>query len=439
MRQTANLTSFSQHQCCQKCVHKIEKEIASQFDHLCTVHLNCSLSVFGSFRYRPAKSVILTDHTSIRALMELKNHSKRTDLSKPHRLVSEWSKCLVSLAVLQFALNMSTVCARQIFRLGSHQRWRTKPQNDLRRHPSLLSWRFRGGSSFAHSIASTDLEEVPRSHRVFLAVGSNLGDRFHNIQSALKLLERETESRLIRSSFLHQTAPMYLTNQPAFMNGAVCLETDLEPSRLLDKLKEIESRLGRDLNNGIRNGPRPVDLDILFYQERHEHGWSDIVLEETADQERRELIIPHPRIQERDFVLIPMLDIVGGSFKHPTLNTTLGCLLEDCMSLAGSESGGFDAPVRVLPLPRGRSLLFNETLIMGILNVTPDSFSDGGKWSSSVNKAAEHAIEMGSQGAGIIDVGGESTRPGAEEVLAQEEIQRTIPVIKEIRKSTQAR
>jgi dihydropteroate synthase len=78
-------------------------------------------------------------------------------------------------------------------------------------------------------------------------------------------------------------------------------------------------------------------------------------------------------------------------------------------------------------------LLFNETIIMGILNVTPDSFSDGGKCIHSVDTAASEAIQMEIEGAGIIDVGGESTRPGADDITADEELRRVIPVLTRIR------
>jgi dihydropteroate synthase len=69
--------------------------------------------------------------------------------------------------------------------------------------------------------------------------------------------------------------------------------------------------------------------------------------------------------------------------------------------------------------------------IMGILNVTPDSFSDGGRW-NSVDDAIRHGAEMHEQGADIIDVGGESTRPGAERVPVEEEQQRVLPVVREL-------
>jgi dihydropteroate synthase len=93
--------------------------------------------------------------------------------------------------------------------------------------------------------------------------------------------------------------------------------------------------------------------------------------------------------------------------------------------------------VRVIPLPRSRMLYFNETLIMGVLNVTPDSFSDGGKWEDSTRTAVERALEMEQQGAHIVDIGGESTRPGADDVSAEEELRRTIPVIEGIRERSE--
>lgn len=77
--------------------------------------------------------------------------------------------------------------------------------------------------------------------------------------------------------------------------------------------------------------------------------------------------------------------------------------------------------------------LEENTLIMGILNVTPDSFSDGGKF-SSINSAVEHAQKMVDDGADIIDIGGESTRPGAKPVTADKEIKRVLPVLKKINK-----
>lgn len=92
--------------------------------------------------------------------------------------------------------------------------------------------------------------------------------------------------------------------------------------------------------------------------------------------------------------------------------------------------------VRIFPLPDGGILsLQNRMLIMGILNVTPDSFSDGGKWNASVEQAAEHARKMIEEGADIIDIGGESTRSGAAAVTEEEEARRVIPVIRKLREA----
>jgi dihydroneopterin aldolase/2-amino-4-hydroxy-6-hydroxymethyldihydropteridine diphosphokinase/dihydropteroate synthase len=317
------------------------------------------------------------------------------------------------------------------------------PKN-VRLRSSFIS--IRGGTAtllLHNSTTPTKATETPSfRYRVYLAVGSNLGDRFQNIRNALTLLCESSENesgssstlppiRLVRTSFLHETAPMYVTDQPAFLNGAVELETNFEPHELLRRIKVVEANMGRDLERGIRNGPRPVDLDILLY-ETHDGGddstWKPFVLE-TPD-----LVIPHARIQEREFVLAPLCEAAGHDLIHPVFNETIGDL---CARLQAETSSLEEPPaVRVLPLPRGRMLSFNETIVMGILNVTPDSFSDGGQWTSSVERAALRALEMEREGAGIIDIGGESTRPGAKEVTVEEELQRTIPVIERIREGT---
>jgi hypothetical protein len=103
------------------------------------------------------------------------------------------------------------------------------------------------------------------------------------------------------------------------------------------------------------------------------------------------LVIPHPRIQEREFVLAPLWEATGRDLIHPVLNETIGDLCSQ-LQLQAETRNSLEEPeptaVRVLPLARGRMLCFNETIVMCILNVTPDSFSDGGQWSSSVEQAA---------------------------------------------------
>lgn len=261
--------------------------------------------------------------------------------------------------------------------------------------------------------------DTGKTFQVYLAVGSNLGHRYSNIQKALRLLNQ----KVVRTSFLYETAPMYVLDQPPFLNGVVEIATDLEPEELLHHIKHVESELGRDFKT-IRNGPRPIDLDILLVTK----DGMPVIMDTPA------LTIPHPRIPERDFVLIPLQDLENEdeTLLHPILNTTIGELYEQFCNRSETKN---PSAIRVLPLPRDRYLYFNATLIMGILNVTPDSFSDGGRY-NSVDAAVKRAVEMVHKGADVIDIGGESTRPGAPEVAIEEELQRTIPVIQAIRKGT---
>jgi len=257
---------------------------------------------------------------------------------------------------------------------------------------------------------------------------------------------------------------MYLTNQPPFLNAVLQLQTKLSPHALLKRLKQIERQLGRDILKGVRNGPRPVDLDILVYGgegdgEGNNEGGT-IVHTEV-------LQIPHPRMGEREFVLEPLCDlkrglVVPGSgsdggggrtaeeILHALFAVAVGGVsdsdadttvhsLNDSATTTTTTTAITETPppqpsaVLVLPLPRNRMLSLNTTVIMGILNTTPDSFSDGGKYNTSLDLAVEHALRMVEEGAGIIDIGGESTRPGAVDVELELELERVIPVIRRVR------
>lgn len=236
---------------------------------------------------------------------------------------------------------------------------------------------------------------------------------------------------------------MYVTNQPRFLNGAVKIETDLEPQELLKRCKKVERTLGRDFQT-IRNGPRPIDLDILLYCDYHDdprgtscvNGPTSIILvQNNVTKDDLPLTLPHPRIQERMFVLQPLMEVAPPDLVHPVWNVTV---LELYQRLQDTIQGNNAEPetIQVLPLPRNRMLYFNETIVMGVLNITPDSFSDGGQWNQSVEKAVRRALAMEQEGAKIIDIGGESTRPGAQEVTPLQEIQRVVPVIEGIRRGT---
>ena len=128
---------------------------------------------------------------------------------------------------------------------------------------------------------------------IFVALGTNMGDRKANLETAV---ERLGEVMTVTGrSRLYQSAPMYVTDQPAFLNMVVGGETDLAPAALLAHLKHLEAELGR--RPTFRNGPRMIDLDVLYYDDQ---------VIDTPD-----LVVPHPRIAERSFVLWPLNDIAA--------------------------------------------------------------------------------------------------------------------------------
>lgn len=130
--------------------------------------------------------------------------------------------------------------------------------------------------------------------RVFIALGSNLSNPVSQLQQAIQSLGRLEQTSLISTSSFYRSLPMGPPDQPDYINAVVCLETALEPLPLLDSLQHIEQQQGR-VRTGERWGPRKLDLDILLYDEQ------------IISNDR--LIIPHPGLHERSFVLYPLQEI----------------------------------------------------------------------------------------------------------------------------------
>ena len=147
-------------------------------------------------------------------------------------------------------------------------------------------------------------------HTIILALGSNVGDMEKNIRSARFFLEEKITE--IRQASLYETKPWGYANQKNFLNTVLCGITDLHPQELLSFTKSIEQKVGRIKR--FQNGPREIDIDIIFYDDRHF----------SSDT----LVIPHPRMSLRDFVLVPMIEL-NAEFIHPKYNKTVKQLYQE--------------------------------------------------------------------------------------------------------------
>ena len=241
----------------------------------------------------------------------------------------------------------------------------------------------------------------------FIAFGSNIEPKASHLRLALDALGKTSGISVLRTSMMYQTSPMYVVDQADFLNAVVAVNTTLTPTELLIAVKTIESNMGRESpcsHRYQRYGPRPIDLDILTFGE--------LILNTP------ELSIPHPCMHERPFVLVPLLDLVDSDFIIPGFSQPIRYLISEvetasCMRVIACKK-------QLIPLSR-------TPIIVAIVNATPDSFAGGNE-----GEEARIACDLVEKGASIIDVGGQSTRPGAIEVGPEEETRRVVAAIKGI-------
>ena len=152
--------------------------------------------------------------------------------------------------------------------------------------------------------------------RVFIGIGSNEGDRLEHISCGAQTLGALSQVQLVQMATIRETAPVGGPPQAAYLNTVVELSTTLAPGDLLRALKQIEVEAGRRPSD-VRWGPRPLDLDLLFYEDRviHEAG----------------LEVPHPRLHERRFVLEPLAELAP-DLVHPVLKRTVQDLLANALN-----------------------------------------------------------------------------------------------------------
>ncbi|MGA9533710.1 MAG: dihydropteroate synthase [Anaerolineales bacterium] len=264
------------------------------------------------------------------------------------------------------------------------------------------------------------------NHQVLVALGSNLGDRAALLAAARRAMAEYLE--IDAESKIYQTEPWGYADQPMFLNQVIGGRTELAPAALLAALKATERDLGR--KESFRNGPRQIDLDLLAYNDR--------VVEQDG------LMVPHPRLAERAFVLVPLVD-VAPDWTHPESGQTAGQMLKGLDRSTVHEWREEQKMEKDVALTAdtmdigGATFAWGtRTYVMAIFNLTPDSFSgDGllqpGASADDLRRQAEQFIDAG---ADILDIGGESTRPGAEPISADQELERAIPAVESVRSMT---
>lgn len=185
-----------------------------------------------------------------------------------------------------------------------------------------------------------------------IALGANVGEAERTFKRALNLLERDADVQILRRSHWHATEPVGKEGQPPYTNGAVLVETTLAPRALLDHMHAIEEHLGRDREQEERFGPRVIDLDLLFV-----HG-----ADGPVSVREEGLILPHPRLEERTFVLRPLAQVAPAE-----LLSRSGRTVEEQLALV--EAGG--GLVRLESVEEGRAWCAASAAEGGTLGFVP--------------------------------------------------------------------
>ncbi|CAN6579798.1 unnamed protein product [Malus baccata var. baccata] len=251
--------------------------------------------------------------------------------------------------------------------------------------------------TFMHSLPNFSAEVHSPDQEVVIALASNV---------ALRLM-RKSGIRITRHGCLYETAPVYVTDQPNFLNSAVRAVTQLGPHELLRALKKIE----KDMGHILFHGKRRISSEILR--------------------------VHHEQIWERPFVMAPLMDLLGSTIDSDTVSCWhsfslhSGGLFDSWEKLGGEPLVGKEGLKRVLPIGNGFLDWSTKTAVMGMFNLTPDRFSDGGKF-QSVDAAISQVCSMISEGADMIDIGAQSTRPMASRISVQQGLDRLTPVLEAV-------
>lgn len=247
---------------------------------------------------------------------------------------------------------------------------------------------------------------------VILGLGSNVGDRLANLRKALACLQKLPGFHVQRISPIYLSDALLPDNAPLnwdlpHLNCALRCETSLEPHALLKEIKAIEVQVGRK-PNGEFWGPRVIDIDIL--------AWDDLTLDSEV------LTLPHKGLAERPFALWPLAD-VAPLWSFPLSGSHHGKTAAEMVEKWGTRFSG-QAPLHTKQLYQR----LETPQLVGIVNVTPDSFSDGGNFLQA-EKALEHIHHLIASGAEIIDIGAESTAPHASPMTPEQEWARLQPLL----------